>query len=495
VPEGTTAEQLLGKLQLAGHPGAQSLLQSLARKQTLGDMSGMQKFNAGMGLAFQNIGRGAKQLVGGQSDYAENKDIDRALMHTGAGAAGNVAGNIAAFAPLAVIPGANTVAGAGALGATAGALQPAEGVRERLTNMGVGGALGAGTQALAGPVAQRLGERAAERQAELAMRKSQNEVFDETTRLGREAGYVVPPSATSNTWLGRRLEGVAGKAAIGQEAAIRNQDVTDRLAREAAGLQEHQPLSLTNLRGARYQMAQPYRDVAALSPQAARDLESLQQARFDAKMAWKEFNRQGVRSAYNDAQRAEQNAARLTQNIENYAQQAGQPDLVKALVEARKRIAQNRQVQEALNRGTGSIDASVIGRALDNNAPLEGNLATIGRFQQAYKPYMREASTVPTPGVSKTEALSSALLGAAGAGATGSPKGWFAAGLPLVSGPTRSALLSGPVQDVTMAPSYSAGPVTNATAALADPETRRRAALLARALGLSMIPSATPANE
>lgn len=489
VPDGTSKVDILGKLQRANHPAATMLMKHMANEQTMGDMSGLDKFNAGMGLAFTNIGRAAKQMVGMGSDYAENKDVDSSLMKTGAGAAGNVAGNITAFAPLSVIPGANTVAGAGALGGIVGAFQPADDTIERLKNMGIGGAIGSGTQALAGPVAQRMGEWGADRQAQAAQRQAQGAVGDETLKMGREAGYVLPPSAVNDSFLGRRMESVAGKAAIGQEAAIRNQSVTDRLARQAVGLNENDPISLTNLRSARFDAAQPYRDVAALSPQAANDLAALQQARFDAKMAWKEHGRTGLRSAYADAQRAETDVARLTQNLDNYAQQANMPELVDALKQARQRIAQNHQVQAALNRGTGSVDASVIGRSLDNGAPLSGPLETIGRFQQAYRPYMREGSTIPTPGVSKSEALASALLATGGA-ASGHPAGLLAGGLPLLSGPTRSLLLSGPVQESVMSPNYSPGLMANTMATLTDPLLRMRLQALTSGMALPMIPAA-----
>lgn len=452
-----------------------------------------EKFNAGMGKAFSDIGRGAAQMVGmgpSAADVKETRKLDAPLMNTGAGIGGNVSGYIAALAPLSRIPGANTVGGAAATGALTGALQPTETQGERVGNMALGGALAGGVQALTGPIAQKLGERAAGKQADLARLQSRNQVADETLRMGREAGYVVPPSAVNDSFIGRRLESIGGKAAVGQEAAIRNQPVTDRLAREAASLGPDQPLSLTNMRQARYDLAAPHREIAALNPIAKSDLESLQQARFDSKMAWKEYNRQGNRQAFNDATKAGAEVKRLEASLENHANQAGRPDLVEALKESRKKIAQNRQVQDALNRGTGSVDASVIGRALDNGAPLSGPLETIGRFQQSFKPYMREASGVPTPGVSKSEALASALLSMGGAAATGSPAGFMAGGLPLLSGPTRSLLLSGPVQDTVMNPTYSVGPMTKAVAALNDPETRRRASLMGQALMLPMIPQA-----
>ena len=113
-------------------------------------MGQMQRFNAGVGKAFVDLGRGAAQLVGmGPSgeETAEQKALDAPLLKTGAGLAGNLTGAIGLAAPLAVLPGANTVAGSAAIGATMGALSPAESVGERVKNMGVGGALGGGVQA------------------------------------------------------------------------------------------------------------------------------------------------------------------------------------------------------------------------------------------------------------------------------------------------------------------------------------------------------------
>lgn len=135
--------------QHASDPNAKyKAMQKVEPLNPLNEMSGLGKFNAGMGLAFTNIGRAGKQLVGMDSEYQQNKEADRALMRTASGMAGNVAGNIAAFAPAAFIPGANTVAGAGAIGGIMGALQPTDTTMERLGNMGTGAALGSGMQAV-----------------------------------------------------------------------------------------------------------------------------------------------------------------------------------------------------------------------------------------------------------------------------------------------------------------------------------------------------------
>lgn len=95
------------------------------------DMSGIDKFRAGVGKAFSDIGFGARQLFSFGSDRDEmareadeRKKADAPLMNTGAGIAGNVVGAVAPLAATALIPGANTVTGGAALGALTGLLQP-----------------------------------------------------------------------------------------------------------------------------------------------------------------------------------------------------------------------------------------------------------------------------------------------------------------------------------------------------------------------------------
>jgi len=160
VPAGTTPEQAQAMMEqhFAQQPG-----RSKAAEQVLNDpitqaamnpaaeMSQLERFNAGMGAGMTNIGRGAAQLVGAGPSQAEMADInqrDKPLMSTGAGFAGNVAGNIAAMAPLALVPGANTVGGAATLGAVMAGVQPGAPL-EKLGNMALGFGLGGGMQAAA----------------------------------------------------------------------------------------------------------------------------------------------------------------------------------------------------------------------------------------------------------------------------------------------------------------------------------------------------------
>lgn len=280
-------------------------------------------------------------------------------------------------------------------------------------------------------------------QAESAATASKNSVLDTTLANARSEGYVVPSSAVNPTFLGNRLESVAGKAATGQEASIRNQQVTNKIARREASLPEDSPITEGTLAAARDQLAQPYQEVAALSPTAAKKLELLKEARFEAKGNWQYADRTGDPKAVKEAKKWDNKAQRLESDIDTEAQNSGNLDLVTRLQEARKALAKNYTVERALNVGSGDVDAGTIGRLLDKGAPLSGGLETIGRFNQAFKRYSREGTNVPAAGVGKTEAIAGATLGAVGH-ATG--VGLWPAGLPLLSGPARSLALSNMMQ-------------------------------------------------
>lgn len=105
--------------------------------------SDFQNFRAGWGKAAVDLGRGAGQLVGlvSRDDVADSRVRDADLLRTKAGTAGNISGSVANMVPAAFIPGANTLAGAAAIGAGAGALAPSVSTQETLTNTALGGVL------------------------------------------------------------------------------------------------------------------------------------------------------------------------------------------------------------------------------------------------------------------------------------------------------------------------------------------------------------------
>ena len=441
----------------------------------------------GIGSTFAKYWLGARQLVGEatEADVAEQRRLNVPLERTAGGRIGQLGGEVAVTAPAAIVPWANTVLGATALGGAVGFAQPVAEGESRLLNT----ALGAGTAAAVSGGLKGITMLRQARQAKGLTEQTKNALRDATIKEGFEAGYVAPPSAThkGGTFIGNRLEGIAGKAALNQEASIRNQEVTNRLARAAAGVADDAPISEGALRAARERIAAPYREVATVSPKAANALEKLQETRLEAKLAWNEFNRQGLRSAYKDATKFDRVAELLEDVIEREATKVGKPGLLQTLREARVALAKNHDVEKALNVATGDVDAGVIGRLYDK-APrrMTGELATIGKFQQAFPGITREASRVPTPSVSKLEGFGAAALGMGGAAATGHPAGFLAAGLPFLASPTRSLLLSELSQ---VAPKYGPG----ATLRLADIAARQRlvqkvAPAASAGLGFGIIP-------
>lgn len=310
----------------------------------------------------------------------------------------------------------------------------------------------------AGRIAKAAGMGQGEAPASVAARaaeQSRNSVKDTTLANARAEGYVVPPSAIKGSFLGNRVEGIGGKAAIGQEAAVRNQSVTNAIARREAGLAEDSPISEGTLSAAREAIAQPYREVSALSPRAAQAFERLQQTRADAKDWWQSYNRSAHPTDKKQAQVFDDKAKMLETFIDKEAGRVGNTDLVDRVRDAREKLAKNYDVERALNLGSGDVDAAVLGRMLDNGKKLSGGLETIAKFQQSFRPYAKDASTIPTPGVSKVEGLAAAHLGLAG---HNGGLGWLPGGLPLASGPARSFMLSQMMQKPR---TYEPGMFTN----------------------------------
>jgi len=111
-------------------------------------MSGFDKFRAGVGKSVYDTARGLGQFVPGlvsREDVGEARKRDSALIATGAGMAGDLAGNVAQMVPLAFVPGANTVKGASIIGGLTGLAQQSESTGETARNIGLGGLAGGGS--------------------------------------------------------------------------------------------------------------------------------------------------------------------------------------------------------------------------------------------------------------------------------------------------------------------------------------------------------------
>lgn len=434
---------------------------------------------------------GVKQMFGGLDPTEQN--ILKQNIEAGKKApVSNFVGNAAMLVPSMFIPGANTLAGAGVVGALNGLAQPIDGeqtlsniAQGKALNTGIGGALGTAGQWAGNKVGGWIADRLSNQSAEAAKQQSLNSMKDSVLAQGRGAGYVIPPSEVTPSFLGNRLESIGGKAAIKQEASLRNQQVTNALARKAMGLPDDQPISVGALEGIRATAGKAYQDVGNVSGIAKQDLEALKVARNEAQGWFNAYNRSARPDDLAKAKAARELSDQLEQSLVAEAQSVGRPDLVPSLIDARKQIAKSYTTQRALNTATGDISAPVLGRLSEKGKPLSDGLDTIGKFNAAFPKFTGTGVSTQAPGVSKVEAIVGGLLGAGGAAATGSPMGLLAAGIPLLSHPARSIALSGALQK---APEYAAGAIARFGGKTLTPEL---AAAYLRSIGVVATPALT----
>jgi hypothetical protein len=465
-------------------------------------MGGVEKFAAGAGKAFVDLGRGVGQMFGAVSkqDVADSRALDAPLMKTGAGKVGNFAGNVAAVAPAAFVPGANTVAGAGAIGALSGLLQPAESTQEMLTNTALGGVLGAGGQAVGKFAGPAIGKVMDKRKTAAVEAQANNVVRDTTLEEARKLGYAIPPATINqNSTLARAAESMAGKVATQQTAAVKNQQVTNRLVREEFGLPKSAPLRISTLKNIRDREGKVYQavkdtgeivtdndyltelaDLTRSADELANDFpdlnfagsaevqalqKGLTQSKFSANGAL-----EAIKKLRNDASKnlawnvddpskkalglAQREAAGVVEDqVIRHLTAIGKADLAKQFDKARQTIAKTYSVQAALNDSTGNVVATKLSAQLRKGKPLSGNLEKVARFAGAVDTAIVKEQ-VNSPGVSKLMA-GLATAGGMGGVATGNlPLVAGSMAMPLIGEVSRRTMLSGPVQRLA-SPSYA----------------------------------------
>ena len=437
---------------------------------------------AGLGGAFYGLGNlGPRSLVG-MDKPGEVKDWKASMAglgDTAGGTLGQVLGYSAPSALVAPFAGAS-VPIAAAVGALEGALMPAESWGERGVNT-VASAGGATLGQTGGnAAAKRFTARANKKTAEVSKQKSKNAVRDATLTTSKQEGYVVPPSYSGSGMFPRFFEGISGKYKTNQLAGIKNQQVTNDLARKALGLADDSPLTDANLDAYRFSVAQPYRDIAALPKRQkvraasnytdwdyptqavtgfdpAKSLEALKIARHDAKMYWKGASMTGSPETLALARQTDGIADALEQQIEQYAKQNGDDVLVNRLKDSRKQIAKSYSVERALNDGTGDVDATKLAKMLASNEILTDELEKAGKFGMAFHDVARPPKSGDANPFTIMDLWSGVGTGGMAGLAAGGPMGLLAgAALPASRVASRYSLLSGPMQRY-MRPKYSIG--------------------------------------
>lgn len=408
-------------------------------------MSGGQKFLAGAGKAFVDLGRGVNQagaelgekvglvspetVRGIQSDVDESKRLDSPLMQRGAGRAGNIVGNVAALAPAAAIPGVNTALGAAALGGATGALQPVASDESRLRNTVTGAAAGVAGKALGDVASKGVGF--------IADKLGRIRPATVATEAGKmmEKGYVLPPSyakiaGAKPSALDEMLEGFGGKIKTEQKFSLANQENTNRLVRRALGLKEGEAITAERLGQLRADAGEVYETVKSyrggFTPDEAfqRGMEKISKTATTASTKARGKLLQGpkeitelVESLKSPEALHPEEAVELVKKLRldgkaNFRGQADQKalgraqlkaadeidglisrtlakdkeasGLFKAYKEARVLIAKSYDVEKALNKGTGNVSAQKLARIAEKSK-MSGEMADVVDFARKFE--------------------------------------------------------------------------------------------------------------
>lgn len=517
-PEGATQEQIIAYAQQNMPKAAEP--KEDAYTATAKDDSVLQNLGASIGGAMYAPVLGVRQMLGKATpqDVQEWKDSMAGLWSTPTGKIGTVLGGVATAAPLAMIPGANTTAGAALGGLAYGAAQPVGAGDSRLAQAveGMGG--GVAGKYIGQGIGAGVGHVLDKRAAALATEKSQNAVRDATLRAAQEAGYVAPPSQVNPSLVNRAAEGFAGKITTAQQASAKNQALTNAGVRADLNLPPETAIAKETLATVRQQAHAtgyvPLENFGTIKADTSYAEKVLGMAnKYDASVGnIKSLRNPDVEELFKDAQQLSFDSKNVVEFVRNLREQgfankspmlpaktrelgkaqielagaiedlternlarAGQGDLLKNYREARKTIAKTFTAEKALNQATGNVDATKLAGMLKKGKPLSGNMLDSAKAAMAFPATMRENLT-SMPGLSPLDYTNGILASIA----TGHPVGLAAAlSRPVV----RSALLSGPYQKLMVQPpNYEMGLLGRNAKHLNNDTTRR----LLQSLGISV---------
>lgn len=281
-----------------------------------------------------------------------------------------------------------------------------------------------------------------------------------------DSGYKIPPNLVNKAGVGEKLMGVAGKDQINRGFSLINQDVTNQLAKQEAGIPPTQSLNAASLaeqaKGAESvysqvrkqgsfipdkQLADDLSEVGKplkgiMDPmslnQTYRAIDSnqlvtdIRQLRADAKVGFKSDDPATVRTAYKTQNQADALEGFLQRKLDDTS--PGLADMFKA---ARTKLAKIYSIDNAMD-ASGRIDAAKIARDRANGMPLTGNLAKIADAADSFGNVVRNTEKVSPPdSFSKLQFLTTMGSLAAGGGGVGGHAG-------AVSGAAAGTLLGAP---------------------------------------------------
>ena len=449
----------------------------LGAKQRANDLMINERGKPGGEWLFNKMGydpyQTAKNL---NQEVVDKRALDKPLLDSSGGTTGRVLGYAGAALPTMLVPGASTLGASVLAGMGMGWLDPTadgESVTKNVALGGAGGLAGYGVAKALGAVGNAIAGRNAAKAAEATPLQS-------TLKDAQAAGYKFDPTATNPTLLNRVLSGTAGKTNLAQRASIANQQITNELAAVDIGLSKSANLTPEAIQAAKAVPAKVYEQMRGLGEVPVSDaytkaLDGITQkyagasksfamdnpiapivepfkvksfdssAAVDAIALLREKASQAFRQGNNDVGRAQRAVASALEEELGKAKTAP-PELLDAFRQARTTFAKIHTVENALNEATGNVAAAKIGSEFAKGKPLSGNLATIGKTQQAFQKSMATMKGDAMPGISPFDMMTGTIA----SGASGNPA-WLGTmlGRPLL----QNALLSNPYQRMMGTPS------------------------------------------
>ena len=250
------------------------------------------------------------------------------------------------------------------------------------------------------------------------VKPAQDLVRQQTLAASQKAGYVVPPSTTNPTMGNKIFESIGGKIATAQDAAAKNQDVTNTLAKRALGLSEDAPLTEQSLAALRAEAGDAYKTLrqvgtVTFDDASVKSMDELASKFAGSKLkdAMGEGNKipkivealkseplngntavDAIDSLRNEASKAYASGDKqlgkafktLSETVENLMEKNLSGEALKQFRDARQLIAKSYSVEGALNPSTGTVAATKLASQLSKGKPLSGDLKTIAQFGQAF---------------------------------------------------------------------------------------------------------------
>ena len=345
-------------------------------------------------------------------------------------------------------------------------------------------------------------------------------VRDATLRAAQEQGYLVTPGSVSPTGANILAERVAGKTHLEQLASVKNQAVTDKLARRAAGMDETAPLTSDAMKAIRAEeYVKGYEPIKSIGKIATdenylKDLVNIEGKYVGAERSFpgavppevEKLIKTYTVSDFNSADAV--NIAKTLKEQANAAFKTGNTeighaklDIVKALEDqigrtlatrgtpeaaamldqfkaSRQRMAISHTIEDAIREGGGSVDAKRLAADIQKGKYMTGDLEIAAEFANTFPRVSQSPSTIGTPGAGTMlqNSLSGIMSGGLGAGVGsqyGIIPGIAAAAVPVlpavVSAGMRQRLLSAGGQAAAI-PNY--GRYDNLAQGIMNPQLR-----------------------